>query len=237
MIERLRSTSIPVRLKAISESESHADEYVRRELFRIFTNGQEQRLVRGCAALALGHLHDQRVVGRIVELLPEAILSRGRPITAKGVDPYVLGKALVVYGPESLPSLAPLLHDRRQEVVVWAVAQHGLYRHNDQALQVLITYFGNSDPLLRRAAAYGLAQTFHERAEPFVTSHLNDADAEVRYHLAWALSNYGSSKCLPEVQAQLAREKEPQVRQELTLALAAVKGRSVPAAVTEVRTR
>jgi HEAT repeat protein len=231
IIERLNSKSIPLRLKAISEAETRRDPFIHDELLRIFNNEQDLRLVRGCAGLALGRLHDGRVVSRIIELLPEAILNRGKPAGAKGLDPFMLGKALAAYGPECLPSLSPLLLDRRKEVVIWVLAQHGQFRHSDAALDVLAKHITNPDPMLRRGAAYGLAQTFHQRAEPLVVRHLNDPDAEVRYHLAWALSNYGSALCLFSLESLSAKETEPQVKQELALAIASVKSRSAGNAV------
>jgi HEAT repeat protein len=105
------------------------------------------------------------------------------------MDAFMIGKAVVAYGPESMTSLAPLLKDKRREVVAWAIALHGMYRRNDQALAVLSNCVKDPDVLNRRSAVYGLAILFHPQAEPILVRYLDDADVEVRYHAAWGLAN------------------------------------------------
>jgi HEAT repeat protein len=94
-----------------------------------------------------------------------------------------------------------------------------MFRHNDQALAVLSRFANHADPPKRRAAIYGLALSFHPSAEPLLVQALKDPDPETRYHAAWGLANFGSPRALPPLRAQLANEKEPQVRQEITAAL------------------
>jgi len=142
------------------------------------------------------------------------------------MDAFMIGKAVVAYGPESMTSLAPLLKDKRREVAAWAIALHGMYRRNDQALAVLTNCVKDPDVLNRRSAVYGLAILFHPQAEPVLVRYLEDADAEIRYHAAWGLANIGTAKSLQPLERQLAREKEPQVKQELVSTIAVVKSRS-----------
>jgi HEAT repeat protein len=118
--------------------------------------------------------------------------------------------------------LSGLLKNPHKEVVGWAITQHGLYPYNDRALEVLAHYLGSTDPVLRRAAATGLARFFHPRAQALALRHLDDPDPQVRFQLAWGLLKWGSAEALGPLRTQLAREKEPMVRQELALALSAV---------------
>jgi hypothetical protein len=125
-----------------------------------------------------------------------------------------------------MTSLSPLLADKRREVAAWAIALHGMYRRNDQALAVLTTWVKDPDVLNRRSAVYGLAILFHPQAEPVLVRYLDDTDIEVRYHAAWGLANIGTDKSLPSLERQLVREKDPHVKQELTSTIAVVKSRS-----------
>ncbi len=223
LIKRVRSGSTSSRLKAISEAEAHPNRELQSELLHVFENQREEPLIRGAAALALGRLHDERLPSRVVKRLPDAILApkAGQLQT----EAFILGKALTAYGPDSLPALAALLKHPRKEVVAWTIGHHGLYRRNDRALEVLAGYLNSPDPVYRRSAAYGLAQILHPAGEAIILKHLSDPDPEVRYHLAWGLANYGSEKCIAPVQAQFAREKEPQVKTELTRAIAEIRSR------------
>ncbi len=224
LIKRLHSGSASLRLKAISEAESHPNADVQSELIRLLDDRREATLIRGAAALALGRLHDNRLPVHVAKRLPDAILAPVKPGELQA-EAFILAKALTAYGPDSLPTLASLLKHPRKEVVAWTIAHHGLYRRNDYALQVLSQYLNSPDPVFRRSAAYGLAQILHPAGESIILKHLGDPDPEVRYHLAWALANYGSDKCVAPAQVQLAREKEPQVKNELTRAVAEIRSR------------
>jgi HEAT repeat protein len=231
LIQRLRSRNIAIRLQAIAQAEAHPDTRVRDELLRLFDDEREVPIVRGCAGIALGQLHDERMLPRALKRLPAAIVAKGLSRTKPNLDPYLLGKAILAYGPESLPSLASLLKDSRKEVVAWTLIQYGLYRGNDQALEVLCRYLGDREVVFRRAAAFGLTEIFHRGAEDPILKHLNDGDSQVRYNLAWALSNCGSTKALPAAEAQLAREPDPKVKEELAKAVAVLKSRRRPAGI------
>jgi HEAT repeat protein len=225
LIKRLHSGSTSARLKAISEAETQpANACLRAELLLMVENSREEPLVRGGAALALGRLHDDRLPGRVVKRLPEAILAPAKAGQLQ-TEAFILAKALTAYGPDSLPTVAALLEHPRKEVVAWTIAHHGLYRRNDRALGVLAEYLKSPEPVYRRSAAYGLAQSFHRAGELLVLKHLGDPDAEVRYHLAWALANFGSGKALGAAQAQLSHEKEAHVKSELARALAEIRAR------------
>jgi HEAT repeat protein len=214
----------------MSEAEAHPNADVQSELLRLFDDQREEPLIRSGAALALGRLHDDRLPAHVVKRLPDAILAPVKPGQLQA-EAFILGKALTAYGADSLPALSSLLKHPRKEVVAWTIAHHGLYRRNDRALDTLTQYLNSPDPLYRRAAAYGLAQILHSGGEAVALKHLGDPDTEVRYHIAWALANYGSPKGLAPAEAQLAREKEPQVRTELTRALAEIRARQgVPSA-------
>jgi len=226
-MRRLNSGTVADRLKAMAETPRPADAAIRTELLRIFENGQESPLIRSSAGITLGGLHDARIVPAAMKQLPDSILTLGKLERNRRMEPYLLGKALAAYGPEALPEVAALLRDPRREVVTWAIMHHGSYRHSDRAYEVLARYLNDRDIFYRRAAAFGLSMVAHPQAEALVALHLGDVDAEVRYNLAWALLNYGSSLSLRSVEAQLVVEKEPGVRQELTKALAIIKSRPV----------
>ena len=229
LIGRLRSRNVAERLKAVAEAQTqpHAEAPVRGELLRMFEEEREVPIVRGCAGMALGSLHDPRIVPAVLERLPNSILNIGKPARPQNLDAYLLGKALLAYGPESLQPLSALLRDPRKEVVCWTLMHHGFYRHSDRALEVLAHYADDRDVFLRQAAAFGLSLLAHKRAEELVLRHIADPDVEVRYNLAWALLNYGSSLGVRPLEAQLAKERDPRVRQEITKALAVMKTRPV----------
>ena len=226
IVERLRSSSVAERLKGISEAKAHPDPAVRSELLELFTDAKEPAVVRGGAAMALGYMHDERLVSLALERLPEAVLKASKTVPPNNLEPYLLGRALVAYGPKSLESLSALLKNPHKEVVVWAIAQHGAYRYNDEALEVLARFLDDGDPVLRRAAAAGLAQSFHRRAEALALQHLDDPDPQVRFQLAWGLVNWGTAAAVGSLETRLASEKEPAVRQELAMALTAAKPRA-----------
>jgi HEAT repeat protein len=226
MVKRLKSGNASLRLKAITQAEASQSPALRKQLLRMFEDIGELPIVRGAAGMALGRLHDPRLVESALRQIPAAIPSARATNSTHQTDAFLIGKALVAYGPESMTSLAPLLKDKRREVAAWAIALHGMYRRNDQALAVLTACMKDSDVLCRRSAAYGLAILFHPQAEPVLARYLDDPDVEVRYHAAWGLANNGTDKSLPLLERQLAREKEPQVKQELTAAIAEVKLRS-----------
>lgn len=241
IISRLRSSSVSVQLKGISEAEAHPNPKLRSELLRLFDEPREQPLVRGAAALSLGRLHDARLPARAVKRLPDAIVSSGKTGSLR-TEAFILAKALTAYGPESLDAISTLLRDPRKEVVAWTIAHCCLYHRNNRALHVLAQYLNSPEALYRRSAAYGLAQIFHPDAEPLMLKRLADVDPEVRYHLAWGLSNYGTKQALAPAEAQLAREKEPQVRAELTRAMAEIRARealvaSQPQPLARAKTR
>ncbi len=227
LIGQLRSPNVSERLKAIAEAEQHADAPVRAELLRIFQEGREVPIVRGCAGMALGRLHEQRVVPIVLKDLPGAILNIGKAAPARSLDAYLLGKTLLAYGPESLQPLSALLRDSHQQVVAWTIMHHGFYRHSNRALDVLAHYLDDRDVILRRSASFGLSLLAHKRAEELALRHLADANRDVRYNLAWALLNFGTSRGVAPLQARLAQEKDPNVRDEITKALVAMKGRPV----------
>ena len=229
LIGRLRSRNVGERLKAVAEvqSQPRAEAPVRTELLRMFEEEREVPIVRGCAGMALGSLHDQRIVAAVLKRLPNSILDIGKPARPQNLDAYLLGKALLAYGPESLQPLSALLRDPRKEVVCWTLMHHGFYRHSDRALEVLAHYADDRDVILRQAASFGLSLLAHKRAEELVLRHIGDPDVEVRYNLAWALVNYGSSRGVGPLEAQLAKERDPRVRQEITKALAIMRTRPV----------
>ena len=225
LIKRLDSGPVAERLKAIGEIQGHADPAVRAELLRLFENSREPPLIRSYAGISLGSLHDSRIVLSAVKQLPDAIVTLGKPGRPTAMEPYLIGKALTAYGPEALPTVAVLLRDPRREVVTWAILHHGSYRHSDVALEVLARYLDSRDVIFRQSAAFGVSMLAHKRAEELVLRHLADPDAEVRYNLAWALLNYGSAQGIRPLETQIAAEKEPRVRQEMTKALAMMKTR------------
>jgi HEAT repeat protein len=226
IIKRLNSGNASLRIKAISEAEAGQSAALRKQLLRMFDDHNELAIVRGAAGMALGRLHDPRLVESALRQVPAAIAAARATNSPHQMDAFLIGKALVAYGPESMSSLATLLKDKRREVADWAIALHGMYRRNDQALAVLTTWVKDPDVLNRRSAVYGLAVLFHPQAEPVLVRYLDDADVEVRYHAAWGLANIGTEKSLPLLEIQLTREKESQVKQELAAAVAVVKSRS-----------
>ena len=226
IIKRLNSGNAAIRLKAVTEAEAKQSPALRKELLRMFEDGSELSINRGAAGMALGRLRDPRLVESALRQIPGAIASARATNSPHQMDAFMIGKAVVAYGPESMTSLAPLLKDKRREVAAWAIALHGMYRRNDQALAVLTGCMKDADALLRRSAAYGLAISFHPQAEPVLVRFLDDPDVEVRYHVAWGLANIATDKSLPLLERQLNREKEAQVKQELTAAIAVVKSRS-----------
>jgi HEAT repeat protein len=193
----------------------------------MFEEEREVPIVRCCAGMALGSLHDQRIVAAALKRLPDSILNIGKPARPQNLDAYLLGKTLLAYGPESLQPLSALLRDPRKEVVCWTLMHHGFYRHSDRALAVLAHYADDRDVILRQAASFGLSLLAHKRAEELILRHIADPDVEVRYNLAWALLNYGSSLGVRPLEARLAKERDPRVRQEITKALAVMKTRPV----------
>jgi HEAT repeat protein len=229
--KRLTSPNAVIRAKAITEAEAKPSASLRSELLRMFDDENELPIVRSAAGMALAHLHDTRVVESALKQIPTAVASALATNSNRQMDTLRIGKTLAAFGPESMVSLAPLLKDKRREVAAWAIALHGVFRRNDQALQVLANAMKNPDPIYRRSAAYGLALLFHPQAEPILVRYLDDPDAEVRYHVAWGLENYGTVASSAALERQMAREREPQVKQELTTAVASVKMRmQVPVA-------
>lgn len=226
IVKRLNSGNASIRLKAVAEAEAHQSPALRKQLLRLFEDGSELPINRGAAGMALGRLRDPRLMESALRQIPGAIASARATNSPHQVDAFMIGKALVAYGPESMTALAPLIKDNRREVAAWAIALHGLYRRNDQALAVLTACLKDPEVLCRRSAVYGLAISFHPQAEPVLARSLDDADAEIRYHAAWGLANNGTDKSLPMLERQLAREKEPQVKKELTSAIAVIKSRS-----------
>jgi len=225
ILKRLNSGNAAIRLKAVTEAEANRSPALRKQLLRMFEDGSELPINRGAAGMALGRLHDPRLVESAVRQIPGAVASAGATNSSHQMDAFMIGKALVAYGPESMTAIAPLLKEKRREVAAWVIALHGMYRRNDQALAVLTACLKDPDVLCRRSAVYGLAISFHPKAEPALARHLDDADVEVRYHAAWGLANNGTDKSLPMLERQLSREKEPQVKQELTAAIAVIKSR------------
>jgi HEAT repeat protein len=227
IIKGLRSRSVAERLKAVAEAQAQprADAALRKELLRMFEEEREVAIVRGCAGMTLGSLHDPRVVPAVLKRLPNSILNIGKPSRPQDLDAYLLSKALQAYGPDSLQPLSALLRDPRKEVACWIIMHHAFYRHNDRAFDVLAHYADDRDVFLRQAASFGLSLFAHKRAEELVLRHIADPDAEVRYNLARALFNYGTSRGIRPVETQLAKEKDPRVREQLTKALAAIKTR------------
>ena len=226
LLKRLHSNNVVDRLKAIEETQTHADSAVRAELLRLFEDNREPPLIRGQVGISLGRLHEGRSATSAVKQLPESILSIGQPGNSRRLDAYLIGKALATYGPDALPAVSNLLRDPRKEVVAWAIMHHGSYRQSDRALEVLARYMDDRDFIYRRAATFGLSMLAHKRAEELALRHLADPDAEVRYNLAWALLNYGSSLAVRPLEAELAKEKDPLVRQEITRALTLMKSRA-----------
>ena len=224
-IKRLNNGAAADRLKAIAETPRQADAAIRTELLRLFENGHETPLIRTSAGLTLGGLHDPRIVPATIKQLPDAILTLGKVDGSRRIDPYQLGRALAAYGPDALPAVAALLHDPRREIVTWTILHHGAYRRSDRALEVLSRYLDDRDVIYRRAAAFGISMIGHPKAEEIVLRHLADPDTEVRYNLAWALLNCGSAQGLRTLEAQLALEKDPTVRQELAKAQAMIRAR------------
>jgi HEAT repeat protein len=227
----LRSGNASVRLKAVAEAEAQPDAGLRKELLRMFEDDSELPIIRGAAGMALGRLRDPALLQSVLRQIPGAVAAARSTNSARQMDGFMLGKALATYGPESIPTLAPLLKDKRPEVVAWVIAMHGMFRRNDQALHVLSGFVKHPEPLYRRSAVYGLALLFHPQAEPFLIRGLDDVDPEVRYHAAWGLENYGTAAALVPLDRHLGREKQAQVKQELQVAIAAVKARGqAPAA-------
>jgi HEAT repeat protein len=226
IIKRLNSGNPSIRLKAISEAQASWSPALRKQLLRTFEDGNDLPLARGAAGVALGRLHDPHVIESALRQIPAAIASSRATNSPHQLDAFLIGKTLVAYGPESMTSLAPLLKDKRREISAWAIAFHGMFRRNDQALAVLTNCAKDPDVLSRRPAVYGLAVLFHPQAEPVLVRYLDDADAEVRYHTAWGLANIGTDKSLLALERQLTREKDSHVKQELTSTIAVVKSRS-----------
>jgi HEAT repeats len=226
-LARLRSKDAGARLKAIAEAETHADAEVRTELLRMFQNERDIPLVRGYAGIVLARWHDPRILPEVVKRLPMAIEAIGKPAPKPSLDAFLLSKALTAYGSNALLALTPLLQDPRKEIVAWTIMHHGAYQHDERAYAVLSRYLNDRDPILRGAAAFGVSLFAHPRAEELALAHLADPDAEVRYNLAWALLNFGSNKSVRGLDAQLVREKDPRVREELVKAQSAVRSRSV----------
>ncbi len=225
IIKRLSSANAAIRLKAVTEAEVKPSPASRKQLLRMFEDRSELPIIRGAAGMALGRLRDSRLVESALRQIPGTVASSGATNSPHQMDAFMIGKALVAYGPESMTALAPLVKDKRREVAAWAIALHGMYRRNDQALAVLIACLKDPDVLCRRSAVYGLAISFHPQAEPALIRHLDDPDVEVRYHAAWGLANSGTEKSLAMLERQLRGEKEPQVKQELTAAIAVIKSR------------
>jgi len=226
IIKRLNSGSASIRLKAISEAHANWSPALRKQLLRTFEDGDELPIARGAAGMALGRLHDPHLIESALRQIPAAIAFSRATNSPHQLDAFLIGKTLVAYGPESMTSLAPLLKDKRREIAAWAIAFHGMFRRNDQALAVLTNCAKEAEVLNRRPAVYGLAVLFHPQAEPVLVRYLDDADLEVRYHAAWGLANIGTEKSLQPLERQLAREKEPPVKQELASTIAVVKSRS-----------
>jgi len=124
-IRRLHSSNVVDRLKAIAETQVHAD------------------------AAVLGGHRDPRLVPSAIRQLPASILSIGKPDPSR-LDPYKLGQALVAYGPDALPAVGALLRDPRKEIVAWAIMHHGSYPRSDRALEVLARYLDDRDVIYRR---------------------------------------------------------------------------------------
>jgi hypothetical protein len=229
LIKGLRSGDVAQRLKAVAEvqSQPQAEAPVRTELFRMFEEEREAPIVRGCAGMTLGCLHDPRIVPAVLKRLPNSILNIGKPARPQSLDAYLLGKTLLAYGPECLQPLSVLLRHPRKEVVCWIIMHHAFYRHSDRALDVLAHYADDRDAFLRQAASFGLSLFAHKRAEELVLRHIADPDVEVRYNLARALLNYGSSRGVRPLETQLAKEKDPKVREQITKALAVMRTRPV----------
>jgi len=74
---------------------------------------------------------------------------------------------------------------------------------------------------LRRNVAVVLGNLGDPAAVPALHSALEDEDAMVRGHAAWALGRIGTASAATSLRARLAREHDAWVREEITLALAA----------------
>ncbi len=225
VLDRLASTNVAIELKATTEAVGHPNPPVCAALLDLFENRQKPAIVRGAAAVALGRIRDPRIVSLILNRLPAAILKASKTVPPNNLEPYLLGKALAAYGPQSLTPLSTLLNNPHKEVVAWAIVQHSLYPYNDSAFAVLAHYLDSPDLAFRRAAAIGLARSYHKHAEALALRHLNDPDPQIRFQLAWGLVNWGSAEAINPLKARLAQEKEPRVRQELALALEAARSR------------
>jgi HEAT repeat protein len=227
LLSQLRSPNPAARLQGIQQAEIKAEECVRKELLRIFSDERELPIVRSCAGMALAHLQDRRIIAPAIQRLPSAICGISHPGPGTRLNAYLLGRILAASGPDALPPLSALLRDPHKEVVAWTIMQHGLYRHNDQALAVLGRYLDDRDVILRRSASFGLVPLSHPRTQELALRRLADPDPEVRFNLAWALRMSGSSQAVGPLEAQLAKEKNPEVKAELAKALAAAKARPV----------
>ena len=75
---------------------------------------------------------------------------------------------------------------------------------------------------LRRNAAVALGNSGDPAAVPALARALNDPSPLVRGHVAWALGRLGGALAPAALAARLIVEQDPQVREELTLALVAV---------------
>ena len=78
--------------------------------------------------------------------------------------------------------------------------------------------------VLQRNAAVALGNSRDSRAVPHLIAALADRKPLVRGHAAWALGELGGADARVALAALLERERDPWVREEADLALAAMKG-------------
>jgi len=97
--------------------------------------------------------------------------------------------------------------------------------HSTGIGRVLVDAFGDPDPRVRHAATSGVVKLDGAVALPLLLRQLQDDDRGVRGQSASVLARYGSTAVtvLPQIAAALARERDPQVRFLLEVAISNIK--------------
>jgi HEAT repeat protein len=128
-----------------------------------------------------------------------------------------------ILGPEALTVLRQLASDPAETAGRRAAATLSIaYVDNPSATEILRSYATDANvlPQVRQSAVHALAAREGTNALPALTPLLADGDADVRLSTAKAIGDVGGPAARTALQARLATESSPQVRDEIQKALA-----------------
>jgi HEAT repeat protein len=167
--------------------------------------------VRQKALEVLGHIGDASLTETIASYLTDedtnvikgAILALGKLQSATASRPLTklldhprqdvqdaLRTAFMQIGDPAIPYLLDLLDGKGTTKELQAISLLGKLKASE-AVDILLSYLGHSEPIMRRMAMVALTEIGDSRCEEYFVSLLNDSDSTIRIYASVGLMNIG----------------------------------------------